>query len=290
LARPSSAMIPNADLPLHALLKSSCANSVKPTRRLSEESPPWRGALDHLLTAVISTFQWRWVIGRHGAGTTAKKQPRVEEMARRLMPTLYICSRHRIPRSRRRILLILVSRRAVSTHPRCIASPRAESVKRLSLSVSDGRDGCCKPHAPLARGRALFRSLRLLVRHGCCFDSPVWPFLDLCDDCSGGWQGCRHGRLNHQLLRPKQAIASRASRLQAREPDRPGFFCLLLVRRTSLLSLLIRRLRQARFWTRDAIGDVPRSTLLAQMACFAAGRTNSGDVSGRVSPIVRRCD
>jgi hypothetical protein len=39
---------------------------------------------------------------------------------------------------------------------------------------------------------------------------------------SGWWQGCRHGRLNHQLLRPKQAIppGPEASRLQSREPDR----------------------------------------------------------------------
>jgi hypothetical protein len=66
---------------------------------------------------------------------------------------------------------------------------------------------------------------------------------------SGWWQGCRHGRLNHGL-----------PRLQWREPDRPGFFCLLLVRPTSLLSFLIRRLRQARFLERERHwGCMPRS-------------------------------
>ena len=74
---------------------------------------------------------------------------------------------------------------------------------------SDGRDGCCKPMRLLLEEErpsvcgAVLASLgpaRMLFRR-----SPLAIF-GFMRRFSGWWQGCRHGRLNHGLLRPKQAI------------------------------------------------------------------------------------
>jgi hypothetical protein len=119
---------------------------------------------------------------------------------------------------------------------------------------SDGRDGCCKPMRLLVEEErtsvcgAVLASLgpaRMLFRR-----SPLAIF-GFMRRFSGWWQGCRHCRLS-------QAEASHPSPIAGSLTGR-GFFCLLLVRRTSLLSFLIRRLRQAPFLERERHwGCMPR--------------------------------